>query len=116
MLLLFVLEYANQICLVSHFDMGTDGTYSMTCIPCRPICRTVSDAVHVLEAIVGIDPLDVEATVSASVYIPEGGYKQFLKNDGLRGKRLGILRKGFFNFPKGSFKEKIFEEHFNNML
>ncbi|KAJ4787248.1 Glutamyl-tRNA(Gln) amidotransferase subunit A [Rhynchospora pubera] len=80
-----------------------------------PICRTVSDAVHVLEAIVGNDPLDAEATTDASVYIPEGGYKQFLKNEGLRGKRLGILRKGFFSFPKGSLKEQVFEEHFKIM-
>jgi amidase len=46
---------------------------------CRPNCRTVSDAIHVLEAIVGIDPLDAEATIAASAYIPEGGDKQFFK-------------------------------------
>ncbi|CAN6911134.1 unnamed protein product, partial [Brassica oleracea] len=40
-----------------------------------PICRTVSDAVIVLDAIVGYDPLD-EATKTASEFIPEGGYKQ----------------------------------------
>ncbi|OAY75882.1 putative amidase [Ananas comosus] len=61
-----------------------------------PICRTVSDAVHVLDAIVGYDPDDAEATKLASKYIPQGGYKQFLNLEGLKGKRLGILRKGFF--------------------
>lgn len=80
-----------------------------------PICRTVSDAVHVLEAIVGHDPSDAEATRMASHYIPEGGYKQFLNIDGLRSKRLGILRKDFFRFPSGSVQEKVFEEHFNTM-
>ncbi|CAN1247769.1 Probable amidase At4g34880 [Linum perenne] len=58
---------------------------------CRPICRTVSDAVYVLDAIVGVDPRDYEATKEAAEFIPPGGYKQFLKKDGLRGKRLGIL-------------------------
>ncbi|VVB10305.1 unnamed protein product [Arabis nemorensis] len=57
-----------------------------------PICRTVSDAVHLLDAIVGYDPLD-EATKSASEFIPEGGYKQFLSASGLKGKRLGIVMK-----------------------
>ncbi|CAN1247764.1 Probable amidase At4g34880 [Linum perenne] len=55
-----------------------------------PICRTVSDAVYVLDAIVGVDPRDYEATKEAAEFIPPGGYKQFLKKDGLRGKRLGI--------------------------
>ncbi|CAH2076759.1 unnamed protein product [Thlaspi arvense] len=55
-----------------------------------PICRTVSDAVHLLDAIVGYDPLD-EATKAASEFIPEGGYRQFLKPNGLKGKRLGIV-------------------------
>ncbi|XP_010447023.1 PREDICTED: putative amidase C869.01 [Camelina sativa] len=56
-----------------------------------PICRTVSDAVHLLDAIVGYDPLD-EATKTASEFIPQGGYKQFLTASGLKGKRLGIVR------------------------
>jgi amidase len=41
---------------------------------CWPITRTVSDAVHVLEAIVGYDARDAEATHMASQYIP-GGYR-----------------------------------------
>ena len=81
----------------------------------RPITRTVSDAVHVLEAIVGYDARDAEATHKASQYIPEGGYRQFLNIDGLRGKRLGILRKDFFRFPSGSVQEKVFSEHFDIM-
>ncbi|XP_020096115.1 putative amidase C869.01 [Ananas comosus] len=80
-----------------------------------PICRTVSDAVHVLDAIVGYDPDDAEATKLASKYIPQGGYKQFLNLEGLKGKRLGILRKGFFEFPPNSVQKKVFEEHFNTM-
>ncbi|CAN1307613.1 Probable amidase At4g34880 [Linum perenne] len=53
-----------------------------------PICRTVSDAVYVLDAIVGFDPRDCEATNEAAKFIPSGGYKQFLKKDGLKGKKL----------------------------
>lgn len=80
-----------------------------------PICRTVSDAVQVLEAIVGFDERDAKATRTASAYIPRDGYRQFLKVDGLSGKRLGILRTNFFQFPNGSIGGKIFEEHFNTM-
>ncbi|KAK1274111.1 hypothetical protein QJS04_geneDACA009588 [Acorus gramineus] len=80
-----------------------------------PICRTVSDAVHVLDAIVGFDPRDSKATKKAEKFIPEGGYKQFLKVDGLKGKRLGILRHQFFGYDKGSISNKTFERHFETM-
>lgn len=63
-----------------------------------PMCRTVSDAVHVLDAIVGFDPRDAKATARASKHIPRGGYAQFLKPGGLKGKRLGIVRDPFFSF------------------
>ncbi|XP_072960221.1 probable amidase At4g34880 [Typha angustifolia] len=79
-----------------------------------PICRTVSDAVHVLDAIVGYDPQDAEATLAASKYIPQGGYKQFLNIEGLKGKRLGIL-KGFFENQRKSVQYKVFEKHFSTM-
>nr|XP_009630803.1 probable amidase At4g34880 [Nicotiana tomentosiformis] len=57
-----------------------------------PICRTVSDAVYVLDSIVGFDIRDLEATRAAAKFIPAGGYKQFLNEDGLKGKRLGVVR------------------------
>ncbi|KAF9620774.1 hypothetical protein IFM89_014507 [Coptis chinensis] len=38
-----------------------------------PICRTVTDAVYVLDAIVGFDPKDAKATRKASKFIPHGG-------------------------------------------
>eukprot|EP00253_Pinus_taeda_P005525 PITA_05525 len=57
-----------------------------------PICRTVTDAVYLLDEIVGYDPRDHKASKSAAQFIPNGGYKQFLKPDGLHGKRLGIFR------------------------
>ncbi|KAI3985981.1 hypothetical protein MKX01_039063 [Papaver californicum] len=57
-----------------------------------PMCRTVSDAVYVLNSIVGFGPNDAIATSSAVKFIPKDGYTQFLNKDGLRGKRLGIVR------------------------
>ncbi|GMP64187.1 hypothetical protein CsSME_00025575 [Camellia sinensis var. sinensis] len=57
-----------------------------------PICRTVSDAVYVLDAIVGFDPYDAVATRKASKYIPHGGYVQFLKADGLRQRGATLLQ------------------------
>ncbi|XP_077231336.1 putative amidase At4g34880 [Tasmannia lanceolata] len=77
-----------------------------------PICRTVSDAVYVLDAIVGFDSRDAEATREAAKFIPYGGYKQFLKEDGLKGKRLGILRKLFFDLYNGTVFNHAFEKHF----
>ncbi|KAE8767497.1 putative amidase [Hordeum vulgare] len=38
----------------------------------RTMCRTVSDAVHVLDFIVGYDEHDAAATRAASKYIPHG--------------------------------------------
>ncbi|XP_077231437.1 putative amidase At4g34880 isoform X2 [Tasmannia lanceolata] len=77
-----------------------------------PICRTVSDAVYVLNAIVGFDSRDAEATREAAKFIPSGGYTQFLKTDGIKGKRLGILRKPFFDFYNGTVLNQAFEKHF----
>ncbi|KAK9153684.1 hypothetical protein Sjap_001164 [Stephania japonica] len=50
-----------------------------------PLCRTVSDAVQVLDAIVGFDWKDAAATREASKLIPYG-YKQFLKPCGSKGR------------------------------
>nr|BAK03573.1 predicted protein [Hordeum vulgare subsp. vulgare] len=79
-----------------------------------PICRTVADAVHVLDAIVGYDAVDAPATMAASKYIPNGGYMQFLKKDGLRGKRIGVPN-GFFNFLNGTVQQMVYEQHLNTM-
>ena len=77
----------------------------------RPICRSVLDAVYVLDAIVGFDPRDCEATKEASKFIPVGGYKQFLNKDGLARKRLGVVRNPFSGFYKGSTAISAFEAH-----
>ncbi|KAG6711859.1 hypothetical protein I3842_05G076500 [Carya illinoinensis] len=79
-----------------------------------PIGRTVSDAVYVLDAIAGFDYYD-EATTDASKYIPRGGYNQFLKACGLKGKRLGMVRNPFFISGSGSGQVKAFEHHFQTL-
>ncbi|KAG7975808.1 hypothetical protein I3843_06G118600 [Carya illinoinensis] len=78
-----------------------------------PICRTVTDAVYLLEAIVGFDPKDYEATKAAAKFIPAGGYSQFLKKDGLQGKRLGVVRYPFLDSYNGSTAITAFEHHLN---
>ncbi|KAG7978168.1 hypothetical protein I3843_05G070000 [Carya illinoinensis] len=80
-----------------------------------PISRTVSDAVYVLDVIVGFDPQDYEATKEAAKFIPVGGYKQFLDPNGLRGKRLGVVRNPFLEFLNGSSVIQEFERHLNTM-
>ncbi|XP_022762112.1 putative amidase C869.01 [Durio zibethinus] len=79
-----------------------------------PICRTVSDAVYVLDAIAGFDSND-EATRYASYYIPHGGYKQFLNSYGLKGKRLGIVRNPFFQIAEGLGLGQTFENHLQTL-
>ncbi|MEE2613187.1 MAG: amidase family protein [Acidobacteriota bacterium] len=55
-----------------------------------PIARTVADAVAVLDVIAGHDPADPVTT--SSLGRPVGPYADALRDDGLRGARLGVLR------------------------
>uniref|UniRef100_A0A2N9IK72 Amidase domain-containing protein n=1 Tax=Fagus sylvatica TaxID=28930 RepID=A0A2N9IK72_FAGSY len=82
-----------------------------------PICRTVEDAVYVLDAIVGIVGIDHDdnATIGTSQYIPQGGYAQFLKADGLRGKRLGIVRDLFNNIGDDTIMNSTVEQHLKTL-
>ncbi|CAL1398052.1 unnamed protein product [Linum trigynum] len=81
-----------------------------------PMCRTVADAVYVLDAIAGFDPNDDPATRAAARYIPRGGgYKQFLKPDGLREKRLGVVRNPFFQFGGDEVVAAVFKNHLQTL-
>lgn len=84
------------------------------CVHDRPICRTVADAVYVLNAIVGFDRNDAE-TRKSSKFIPTGGYLQFLKADGLRGKRLLIALNPGFGFSNDSGVVNAFEPHLRKL-
>ena len=55
-----------------------------------PMCRTVEDAVRVLEVIAGHDPQD--PVTEASVGRVEDSYLKFLDKDGLKGARIGVFR------------------------
>jgi amidase len=58
-----------------------------------PMCRTVRDAAIVLGVLGGVDPDD--SVTSARVSRLPLDYTQFLKEDGLRGARIGVVRKYF---------------------
>jgi Asp-tRNA(Asn)/Glu-tRNA(Gln) amidotransferase A subunit family amidase len=58
-----------------------------------PMARNVTDLAALLDVIAGVDP-DDPATAHAAGKIPPS-YKTFLKPDGARGKRLGVLRQAF---------------------
>ena len=58
-----------------------------------PMCRTVRDAAIVLGALTGVDSEDSATAESRGKSHTD--YAQFLKADGLRGARIGIVRKTF---------------------
>ncbi|MCK4932951.1 MAG: amidase [Candidatus Aminicenantes bacterium] len=55
-----------------------------------PMCRTVEDAVRILEVIAGYDPND-PITEKCKGKVPEN-YTQFLDKDGLKGAHIGVFR------------------------
>lgn len=63
---------------------------SMTNDTGGPICRTVEDAVRVLDVIAGYDKEDT-VTRQSQGKIP-ASYRQFLDKDGLKGARIGVFR------------------------
>ncbi|MGY2134420.1 amidase family protein [Hymenobacter sp. HD11105] len=56
-----------------------------------PMTRTVADATRLLEIMAGVDPAD-PLTIYSQDKVPQAGYQQFLRKDGLRGARIGVLR------------------------
>ena len=58
-----------------------------------PMARTVNDMVEMLDVIAGYDDAD-PATSGCKKYC-ETSYKPYLRADGLKGKRLGVLRQAF---------------------
>ncbi|KAK6136651.1 hypothetical protein DH2020_029595 [Rehmannia glutinosa] len=102
--------HSSIICPSDHNSVvGIKPTVGLTS-RAGPICRTVSDAVYVLDVIAGLDPSD-EATSEAAKFIPEGGYKQFLNENGLNGKRLGIVRHPFVDKMQDTAEFAAFELH-----
>lgn len=58
-----------------------------------PMCRTVRDAAILLGALTGVDAEDKATAASEGKSFTD--YTQFLKEDGLQGARIGVLRKTF---------------------
>ena len=63
-----------------------------------PMARTVADAATLLGAMTGVDPADAATAASKGQSLPD--YREFLKPDGLRGARIGVLRAEAFNFGR----------------
>jgi amidase len=63
-----------------------------------PITRSVADAARLLEVMAGFDPND--PATAWSVGNTPTGYVQFLKVDGLRGGRIGVLKTMFGGGPE----------------
>jgi amidase len=62
-----------------------------------PICRTVADAAALLSTIAGVDPDDAATKAPGRKAFLD--YTKFLDRGGLRGARIGVVRKLFF-FPE----------------
>jgi amidase len=58
-----------------------------------PMCRTVTDAVNVLVALMGVDSRD--SATQAQTGKTARDYRKFLDMDGFRGARIGVHRKSF---------------------
>jgi Asp-tRNA(Asn)/Glu-tRNA(Gln) amidotransferase A subunit family amidase len=71
--------------------------YSFTQDAVGPLARTLSDATKMLNVLVGYDPND--PVTAWSVGNIEKDYTKFLKTEGVKGKRIGILRSFFGNAP-----------------
>ena len=67
--------------------------YSLTQDTAGPICRTVEDAARCLDVIAGYDPDDDET--AWSIGHQPNSYLKFLNPEGLKGKRIGILKSLF---------------------
>lgn len=57
-----------------------------------PMTRTVTDLAKLLDVMVGYDSED-PLTAYGIGHVPKGGYAQFLDKNGLKGARIGVIRK-----------------------
>jgi amidase len=73
------------------------------------MCRTVTDAVILLGALVGVDPRDGATNASQGKALTD--YRKFLDPNGLKGARLGIVRKSFsFNDATDKLMNELIAE------
>jgi amidase len=62
-----------------------------------PLARTVTDAAKMLNVLMGYDPMD--PATAWSVGNAEKDYSKYLNANGVKGKRIGVLRNFFGNAP-----------------
>ena len=72
-----------------------------------PMCRSVADAAAILSIIAGRDTAD-NYTFLQSAIVPD--YTQHLKKDGLKGARIGVMRKFFLDPEFSEYPEYIAAE------
>lgn len=72
-----------------------------------PMARTVEDAAICLGVMTGIDPEDSKTSLSEGKYLTD--YSGFLKKDGLKGKRIGVIKNSgsFFDMVDSLLKHAI---------
>jgi amidase len=72
-----------------------------------PMCRTVADAATLLGPLTGIDPRDAKTTASRGKALTD--YRQFLDPAGLKGARIGVMRKhlGISSKTEAVYQEAI---------
>ena len=78
-----------------------------------PITRTVEDAAILLGALTGVDPSD--PATAASIGKSFKDYTPFLNPEGLKGKRLGVLRDPFFTDFLSDDEQALSERAFGDL-
>lgn len=74
-----------------------------------PMCRSVYDCAATLDVIAGYDPADL-ATEASIGKMPDQSYTSFIKADGLKGARIGVLREMVRSGPKHTEGVALFEK------
>lgn len=82
--------------------------YSLTQDTAGPICRTVEDAVRALDVIAGYDSADAETAWGVGMAPPS--YTAFLKRDGMKGRRIGVLESFFGKDPVHAEVNRVVRE------
>ena len=78
-----------------------------------PMARTVADAAAVFQVVVGYDPDDSATVAVKNKPIPN--YASFLKKDGLKGARIGVLRQAFEGSPVDSEVRAVFDRALDDL-
>ncbi len=87
--------------------------YSLTQDTAGPICRTVEDAVRTLDCLAAYDREDVRTAWGFGRR--PACYMDYLKTDGAKGKRLGVLKSFFGTEPVNQPVNQVMEEALKNL-